>query len=168
NARFVRAYVFAELVPVKRQRSLDAQRVACPETARRKTGRRAGFGKSAPERHRSVRRAEQLGSVFARVSGARREHVDSGDASVFTRKPRERRNARRELLENTDRGRTLNGDEPGFVAAVGDGRAADRMREDPREILGGVRRIDADVEALGAEAVDDDVVDDAPALVADH
>src|SRR6266851_3957140 len=126
-----------DLVPVQRETRLEPERVAGPQADRLQALGLAGLEQRVPHARRVGARDEDLEAVLAGIPGARDRRHRAG-------------HLRRGHTEGDDVVDVHRGD------AAQDLRRARTLRRDER----GLHR-----EAVGCDAVDDDVVDDRPALV---
>ena len=110
-----------------------------------------------------------LEAVGAGVAGARDQGRPPRDLAAREGPAGERRELRRgHAREHARRERTLEREQARLVAAVARAGLRRRVARDPAPILLDVRRVHADQQRVGREAVEGDVVDDAACLVAEQ
>ena len=170
EARLERGRVGAQLVAVERHPGLQAQRVAGAEPDRNDAGRSARLHQGIPDAAGGGDLHEDLEAVLARVAGAGDEGRHAGHAPLADRVVAQigDRNVR-QRRQDRQRQRALDGHQGGRQGAVvqDDVEALDAFREGVAHRRR-VRGVGDDHEPLLAEAIDDQVVEDAAVREADH
>ena len=151
-----RVGVAGDVIAVQRITHLEPERVARAEAARRGAVR----DDRVPELDRVLGRAHQLDARLARVAGAAHHHLDAVD---LAHRMRERRRLRQ--AERRDRGRPLHGEQRVLVGGIAHLGAADLALLQPAVRGLPVACVDDEQRVERADAVGDQVVDDAAALV---
>ena len=145
---------------------LEAERVAGAEA----DGGGAVLGQRVPDGGRVLGGEQQLDAVLAGVAGAGDRGCSGAPATVVRRGPEPLRQlAVGELLDERARVRALDGEHRVVVELVLDGDVEVRgVLLEPREVLLVVARVRDGEEVLGAEAVAEQVVEDAAVVLGEH
>ena len=156
------------VLPVEPEAGLQPQRIPRTQPCREQATPGPRLEQGVPETRGGVGLAVELQTVLPRVTG-------SGDPAFHSRHrpqrggegPQRREVGAGERLDDADRLRALDGEQRGLVALVDDLRGREQVAPHPLEVGPATGRVDHEQEAV-LHPVDDPVVDDPTAVVADH
>ncbi|OPZ77851.1 MAG: hypothetical protein BWY77_01620 [bacterium ADurb.Bin431] len=155
-----------DVIAIKAVFHLEAQGVACAEADGFDVELGAGRHHRFPDLHSRFIGHHQLIPEFAGVAGARNHHRDAGSLGLIQPVIVDFVQIQcRELLQGLLGHRPLQGEQGVAVALVGQGNAADEVTVGPFPVLVQIGGID-DHQIVVGEAVDEQIVDDAPLRVA--